>query len=272
MSEERGEYYVYALIDPRDNQIFYIGKGKDARHLEHYKEYKNLVNKGYIIQINDTDDYLFGGNNSGKLNRIHQIIKSGNKLKYKFICKGLSEKAAYILEEILVERYGRKIIETGQLENLAPGGKWDEGKLILTESEKTSIDEIKRLYPELLPVLDNYPHIAREYKSIAWYVKKIPKRYALFQYSLNGELIEVHHASYFSLVTGMSLRLINKCISENKGYAYGYVWTKERKNNPQIISKDEIDKLHLFDFWRITRIVDYHILSLYITRNQEVEE
>ena len=31
-------YYVYALIDPRTNQPFYIGKGKDDRALSHFKE------------------------------------------------------------------------------------------------------------------------------------------------------------------------------------------------------------------------------------------
>ena len=33
-----GDYYVYGLVDPRNKQIFYIGKGTKNRVLEHEKE------------------------------------------------------------------------------------------------------------------------------------------------------------------------------------------------------------------------------------------
>lgn len=33
-----GKCYVYGLIDPRTNKIFYIGKGSDNRVFDHEKE------------------------------------------------------------------------------------------------------------------------------------------------------------------------------------------------------------------------------------------
>ena len=38
-----GNFYVYGLIDPRNNQLFYIGKGKDNRVFEHEKESINSI-------------------------------------------------------------------------------------------------------------------------------------------------------------------------------------------------------------------------------------
>lgn len=36
-------YFVYALIDPRDGSIFYIGKGKGIRPYRHLEEAKRVI-------------------------------------------------------------------------------------------------------------------------------------------------------------------------------------------------------------------------------------
>lgn len=43
-------YHVYVLIDPRDETIFYVGKGKGERALNHVTEVKQLTAKGNTLE------------------------------------------------------------------------------------------------------------------------------------------------------------------------------------------------------------------------------
>ncbi len=75
-------YYVYALIDPRDNQPFYIGKGKNKRMYNHKRE----------AMIGKTS-------NAEKATRIRRIIDSGRDVVYQIIKGDLSEQEAFRLEK-----------------------------------------------------------------------------------------------------------------------------------------------------------------------------
>jgi hypothetical protein len=70
------EYYVYALVDPIDNSIFYIGKGKRKRYLAHVKQFQKLESENYIPKE---------GMNPSKLKRIKKIISSGMEVIHKII-------------------------------------------------------------------------------------------------------------------------------------------------------------------------------------------
>lgn len=83
-------YYVYGLIDPRNNMPFYIGKGKNNRCYDHLKE------------------TLKNTNNKRKYYKIKKILSLGLEVYvYKFKENIKNEKEAYNIEEYYIREYGR---------------------------------------------------------------------------------------------------------------------------------------------------------------------
>lgn len=79
------EYYVYALIDPRYNKVFYIGKGKGDRVFSHEKE----SDKSPESQIE-------------KLRKIEEIERMGLNVKRIILHYGLTESQAFAAEAALI--------------------------------------------------------------------------------------------------------------------------------------------------------------------------
>lgn len=124
--EELG-YYVYALIDPRNNRIFYIGKGCGNRVFQHCE-----------AAIQETDESL-------KLNLIREILGSGSKVEYYILRHKLSEREAYQIESVLIDflTYPKFNLER-TLTNIACGyHQWDEG--IKTVDEINSIYDCEKI-------------------------------------------------------------------------------------------------------------------------------
>lgn len=88
-------FYVYALIDPRDDSIFYIGKGVKRRWLQHGFE---------------------GLKNSKKWSRIQAIERSGALYRAIYLLGCKSESEAYLAERLLIQTIGLK-----RLTNLSRG-------------------------------------------------------------------------------------------------------------------------------------------------------
>lgn len=99
-------FYVYILVDPRSDELFYVGKGKADRALRHSKEWKN----GQVV-------------NARKFNRIGEIILSGHKVEVLVLDYGMSERSAFRLERGMIDRIGFE-----RLTNVASGS--------FTENEK----------------------------------------------------------------------------------------------------------------------------------------
>lgn len=123
------KYYVYCLVDPRDNKIFYIGKGNGNRVFQHAQ--------------NALDENL----TSLKLDTIRDIIKAELVVKYYIIRHGLNEEEAFLVESVLIDMftYGQFNLES-VLTNIQAGHhQWDKGV--------KTIEEINILYdcPDLVP-------------------------------------------------------------------------------------------------------------------------
>jgi hypothetical protein len=97
-------YYVYALIDPHDNCIFYVGKGTGNRVFQHAAD--------ALEQITATD----------KLDTIRAIIREGLAVKYYIIRHGMEEDQAYLVESVLIDFLTFKdFSEVAKITNLVAG-------------------------------------------------------------------------------------------------------------------------------------------------------
>lgn len=118
-SKEELVYYVYALVDPRDKKIFYIGKGCGDRVFSHSK-----------AALNEDDESL-------KLDLIREIMGSGNEVKHYILRHKLTEHESYLVESVLIDLltycdFNRENLLT----NVVSGHhQWDEGIKTVEEIE-----------------------------------------------------------------------------------------------------------------------------------------
>lgn len=82
-------YYVYRLLDPRNGETFYVGKGKENRVFQHIAG-----------EISADDNEL-----SSKLKRIYEITLNGFAVQHVIHRHGMDEATAYEVEAALIEAY-----------------------------------------------------------------------------------------------------------------------------------------------------------------------
>ncbi|MDD4754338.1 MAG: hypothetical protein PHT78_14075 [Desulfitobacteriaceae bacterium] len=81
--------YVYRLIDPRNGETFYVGKGKGNRVFSHIRAEENL----------EGDDF------DNKLKRIREIRLAGLEVAHVIHRHGMDEKTAFEVESALIDAY-----------------------------------------------------------------------------------------------------------------------------------------------------------------------
>ena len=92
-------YYVYRLVDPRNGETFYVGKGKDDRVFQHLQ--------GAIKSIEEEPETL-------KLKRISVIRTLGLEPIHVIHRHGLTEESAFEVEAALMDAYpGLSNIQAG---------------------------------------------------------------------------------------------------------------------------------------------------------------
>lgn len=96
-------FYVYELVDPRNNEVFYVGKGTGYRMTSHLTEAKQPKVKW---------------SNAIKCERINAIWNSGLEVICNKTHDGITENEAYNIESTLMLQYGF-IVHGGQLTNVA---------------------------------------------------------------------------------------------------------------------------------------------------------
>jgi hypothetical protein len=122
---EKVETYVYILIDPRNNKIFYVGKGKGNRIFQHVK--------------GGLKEETRNGEESLKTSLIKEIIKSGHEVKHFIVRHGLTDEVALEIESAIIDLLSNEYLKLSDLTNEVKGhDSWERGM--------TTADELNLRY------------------------------------------------------------------------------------------------------------------------------
>jgi Uncharacterized protein conserved in bacteria len=122
------KFYIYKLVDPRNGEPFYIGKGQGNRMYAHEKQARTGVE-------------------SRKCDLIRELIEGGHEIVYAIDSRHSDETAAYAREKALVEQIGLK-----NLTNMVPGGGGVWPVRIVTPTWRTD----KVMVPALADILKRH--------------------------------------------------------------------------------------------------------------------
>lgn len=132
--------YVYCLIDPTKNEIFYIGKGKGNRVFNHLKLAIETPTK------------------SDKFDRIREIREKGEEPKHFIIRYALTDKEASTIESVLIDFARLNEDNRFSLSNLIKGSGSNEFGIRTIDDiyHKYGAEEITIIEPSLIIVINRH--------------------------------------------------------------------------------------------------------------------
>ena len=120
-------YYVYLLIDPRNNKVFYVGKGKGNRINQH------------LLRALDDKTY-----ETEKDKKIREIQKAGLEVKHSVLRHELTEKEAFEVESAVIDILGKD-----KLTNIVKGHNSEDKGLMNLEDIKIKYEAEDVIIKEL---------------------------------------------------------------------------------------------------------------------------
>lgn len=196
------EAYVYALVDPRTDKIFYVGKGRDNRVFDHCN---------YAIKEDDE---------SLKLNQIREIIADGLKVKHYILRHKLSDAEAIIVESVLIDLLTYpEFNNESLLTNIVSGHhQWDRG--IRTVEEIEVIYDCKKIVPKkddhmLLVSLNRTFDMAR----------KRNDNIDLYEITRQSWIVSKQKADKINYVLGVYRGIVRSVVQVES-----YIWVKDGNN------------------------------------------
>jgi hypothetical protein len=112
---EKLKYYVYLLIDPRNNRVFYVGKG-----------HGNRINQHLLVALDNSVE------ETKKIKKIRKIKRAGRKVKLVILRHKLTEAEAFEIESSVIDLID--YLDMGSLTNDVKGHhSYDKGLATLKE-------------------------------------------------------------------------------------------------------------------------------------------
>ena len=181
VSEKLG-FYVYLLVDPRDDRVFYVGKGVGSRCFAHISEARRTTK-------DSMGDYE-------KLTTIRTIEEAGEKVRIEILRHGLTEDEAFHVEaaamDLLLdltnlmvghgaEAYGRRSVDDiNALYGASPAEIDPSHKIILIRSRRFTpgmdhddLYETTRMWWKLGPRRNDVEYAMAVYDGVVRAVYKI---------------------------------------------------------------------------------------------------